>query len=439
MKFSKKVASLLLASTMVAGIASCAGNDLQPQLTDDSVNTFAKKKAGQKKWTVMVHLSADNNLYPFGLEDINEMEAGLNSDDINVVVLFDGEKKNDSTVYKIKKDSMNSTIISEQVDNPIAPKGSEIDSGSRDVAKKFVEWAVEAYPADHYAHFLWNHGGGAIMRKGGVSVKLKNGSTHIVKPAKNAVDLPGYNTNNFNWDDNGSHMVTQDINHIYSGAVQKLGRKLDVLEFDECLMAHVEIGYEARNLFDYLTASEKTEPGKGDPYQEMIGALSKNPNMNGAEFSKMIVKEYADSYNGGSAGNSKITKSATDLAKLTSSLFPAIDKFATAMQSSLAADKVALKGIRSKTASFENYDCGDIGHFAKMASEANVSADVKSAATGVLGAIKESVIANVSTANPNAQGLMIYFPSSGSIKSQFAQVAYGKDSKWGSFLKDFVK
>lgn len=439
MKFSKKVASLLLASTMVAGITSCAGNDLQPQLLDDSVSTFAKKKEGQKKWTIMVHLSADNNLYPFGLEDINEMEAGLKSEDVNVLVLFDGEKKGDSTVYKIKKDSMNSTIISEQVDNPIAPKGSEIDSGSREVAKKFIEWAVEAYPADHYAHFLWNHGGGAIMNSAGVPVKLKNGSTHIVKPARNAVAVPGYNTNNFNWDDNGSHMVTQDIPYIYSGAVQKVGKKLDVLEFDECLMAHVEIGYEAKDSFDYLVASEKTEPGKGDPYEEILSALSKNPSMNGAEFSKAIVKEYAASYNGGSAGNSKITKSATDLSKLTTVLVPAIDKFASSMTSRLAQDKVALKGIRSKTASFENYDCGDIGHFAKMVSEANVSPEVKEAASGVVSAMKESVIANVSTANPGALGLMIYFPSSGSIKSQFSKVQYGKDSQWASFLTPFVK
>lgn len=440
MKLLKRAASLVLATSLVAGVAACAPS-ADPILSADQSEILAKKnstRAGEKKWTVMVHLSADNNLYPFGLEDINEMEAGLNSDDINVIVLFDGEKANDSAVYKIKKDAMNANIISDKIDNPIAKPGSEIDSGDKNIAKKFVEWAVEAYPAQHYAHFLWNHGGGAVMNAAGVPVKLKNGATHIVKPIKNAPKVPGYNTNNFNWDDNGSHMVTEDINHIYSGAVQKLGRKLDVLEFDECLMAHVEIAHEAKNVFDYLTASEKTEPGKGDPYQEMIGALSKNPSMGGADFAKMIVKEYAASYAGGSAGNSKITKSATDIAKSVSSLTPAIDAFGAAMAAS-AADKATLKNLRSKTASFENYDCGDIGHFAKMVSEASVSAPVKSAAAAVVAAAKESIIANVSTANPSAQGLMIYFPSSGSVKSQFARTQFGKDTKWGNFLSSFVK
>ena len=123
MKLLKRAASLVLATSLVAGVTACSPS-ADPILSADQSEILAKKKnssvAGAKKWTVMVHLSADNNLYPFGLEDINEMEAGLNSDDINVLVLFDGEKKGDSAVYKIKKDAMNANIISDKIDNPVA-------------------------------------------------------------------------------------------------------------------------------------------------------------------------------------------------------------------------------------------------------------------------------------------------------------------------------
>lgn len=441
MKLLKRAASLVLATSLVAGVSACS-QTADPISSVDQTEILAKKnstKAGAKKWTVMVHLAADNNLYPFGLEDVNEMEAGLASDDVNLIVLFDGEKKGDSTVYKIKKDSMNTTIISEEIDNPIAKHGSEIDSGSKEVAKKFVDWAVDAFPAEHYGHIIWNHGGGFVMN--GTQLKLKNGKTFVAKPVKNpAISAPGFNTNNFAWDDNGSHMLSQDLPYIYSDATKKIGKKLDVLDFDACLMAHVEGAYELKDSVDYLVASEKTEPGKGNPYKEMMEHLSKNPSMSGADFAKTIVKDYAASYAGGSAGTSRITKSATDNAKVVSLLEPAMSKFAVAMNSNLAKDKAALKNLRSKTASFENYDCGDIGHFAKMvAADANVSPDVKAAANAVVSAVQASVIENANSANPNAMGLMVYFPSSGSLKSQFGKLQFGKDSKWGDFLGGFVK
>jgi hypothetical protein len=39
-----------------------------------------------KKWTVMVFLNAANNLEPYGIEDMNEMEKIGSTRDVNVVV-----------------------------------------------------------------------------------------------------------------------------------------------------------------------------------------------------------------------------------------------------------------------------------------------------------------------------------------------------------------
>ena len=291
----KRAVSLTLTSALTLALASCQSGNVSTgtDLNNDDVSALSRKKDGQKKWTFMVHLAADNNLYPFGLEDINEMEAGLKNlrgNDVNVVVLFDGTQKGDSAVYEIKADpaGMNKEIISPKVANPVAAAGSEIDSGNKELAGKFLDWATTTYPADHYAYVVWNHGAG-WQREG----KGKNGQ--ILKPIKNATSYSSAGeliTKEFAWDDNGSHMSTVDLNGILDPVAKKIGRKLDILDFDACLMAHVEVAYQMRNSVDYLVASEKTEPGAGNPYGDIFSALGKNTGMNGKEFASTIVKEY---------------------------------------------------------------------------------------------------------------------------------------------------
>ncbi|MEK7433972.1 MAG: clostripain-related cysteine peptidase [Cyanobacteriota bacterium] len=444
----KRAVSLTLTSALTLALASCQSENVntEPNLNNDEISALSRKKDGQKKWTFMVHLAADNNLYPFGLEDINEMEAGLKNlrgNDVNVVVLFDGTQKGDSAVYEIKADpaGMNKEIISPKVDNPVAAAGSEIDSGNKELAGKFLDWATTTYPADHYAYVVWNHGAG-WQREG----KGKNGQ--ILKPIKNATSYSSAGeliTKEFAWDDNGGHMSTVDLNGILDPVAKKIGRKLDVLDFDACLMAHVEVAYQMRNSVDYLVASEKTEPGAGNPYGDIFSSLGKNPSMSGKEFASAIVKDYGKSYTNGSQGTSSVTLSATSTEKLVSDLVPAINSFAGSMTSSLDKDKVALMENRNKTTNYENGDCKDLGHFAKLVSaDARVSADVKDKANGVLTALKSAVVeefhsGKTSKAVADSTGLVMYMPGKGqAVNSRYAKLDFASE-KWDEFLQAFVK
>ena len=67
-------------------------------------------------------MAADNNLYPFASEDINEMEAGLAvaraaGDKTRFIILYDGSPKGDSCVMEVQPDPgpVNTTIISKPV------------------------------------------------------------------------------------------------------------------------------------------------------------------------------------------------------------------------------------------------------------------------------------------------------------------------------------
>lgn len=445
----KKMSMLALTASMITGLTACNTPNVD-SLNDsslDQVSALSKKKEGQKKWTIMIHLAADNNLYSFGLEDLNEMEAGLkgiNPADVNIVVLFDGTSQGDSAVYEIKEDpaGMNRNLISPKVDNPIAPAGSEIDSGSKEVATKFVDWATTKYPADHFAYIIWNHGAG-WQREG----KAKNGQ--IVKPIKNASPYTSAGdliTKEFAWDDHGGHMSTLDLNNMLEPVAKKLGRKIDILDFDACLMAHAEVAYQIRNSVDYLVASEKTEPGAGNPYHDILNALSKNTNASGAEFATSIVKAYGASYTNGSQGNSAVTLSAASTSKVVNTLVPAVNDFASAMLATMAQNKVALLDDRTKTENYENSDCKDLGHFAKLvAGDARISKDVQDKAKAVLDALKVAVVAEFHTGKvakggvANATGLVMYFPAKGqTVNPRYAKMDFAAE-KWDEFLQEIVK
>lgn len=440
----RRATSLTLASSVLLGIAACGdtGSSLNTSLTQDQAGAFAKKPArdGDLEWLVAVHLAADNNLYQFGLEDMNEMEAELKSDKVKFVVLFDGAKQGDSAVYEIQKDQggLNKTLVSKKIENTgLIPSNNEIDSGDPKLAAKFANWVTDAYPAKHNAFVFWNHGGGVGTGGGtnGITTAkdyFDSKNSLISKPTRRLNEI---STNDFCWDDNGTNMVTKDLNAILEPSAKKMGKKWDILNFDACLMAHTEVAYQVKNSVDFLVASEAVEPGKGNPYDFLGKAFSANPSMSGLEASKMYVRSYEQSYKG-----QKTTLSATDIASVASNLTPAINAFSEAMIANMDKDKVELKAIRAKSATFENNDCADLGHFASMASKsATLSPAVKEAAAKVVDELAKTVVANHSTANPNAQGLMMYFPKSGGVRINYQALEFPTTSKWVPFLRAFQK
>ena len=110
-----------------------------------------------------------------------------------------------------------------------------------------------------------------------------------------------------------------------------IGRKLDILGMDACLMNMAEVSYQVKNSVLYTVGSEETEPVDGWPYDTILTALSKQPDMSPIELSKLIVKYYINSYKG---SGEAVTQSACDLsASLT--VASAVKKLASALKTCL--------------------------------------------------------------------------------------------------------
>ena len=132
--------------------------------------------ASLSDWTFMVYMAGDNSLNSEALDDLNEMEVGGSSQDVNIIALFDGSTNGDSKVYRVDRDpnGLNTQIVSTVIDDHgaiINQTTNEVDMSSSDVLEDFVDWALARYPAQNTALVIWDHGAGLLggLAKDGAS------------------------------------------------------------------------------------------------------------------------------------------------------------------------------------------------------------------------------------------------------------------------------
>src|SRR5947208_2910878 len=90
----------------------------------------------------------------------------------------------------------------------------------------------------------------------------------------------------------GDFVDNLEMKQVVKAVHKKLGRKLDLLGMDACLMSMPEVGYQMRSHVAFTVGSEETEPLDGWPYQEILGKLAKTPDMTPDGLGKVVVKEY---------------------------------------------------------------------------------------------------------------------------------------------------
>jgi len=270
-------------------VDTIAARDVEPLQT---LFTCSRAPMPKKKWTVLVYLNAANNLEPFGIKDMNEMESAGSSADVNVVVecarfrAKPGVRPNPAYLsnpfleveqpyylgldnvpgtrrYYVLKDSDPMRVRSVMLGNV-----GETDCGRPEPLADFGRWAVENFPADHYALVIWNHGAGWS------GVSADENTHHTLEMGDVRVALEGMQR-----------------------ALQKQGKsKLDVLDFDACLMATLEVAYELRDTVDFLASSQETEPGDGMAYGEYLRWLNTYPEAPPASLAKAMVESYVRAY-----------------------------------------------------------------------------------------------------------------------------------------------
>jgi hypothetical protein len=75
-----------------------------------------------------------------------------------------------------------------------------------------------------------------------------------------------------------------------------IGRPLDVIGFDACLMGMTEVAYEVHDYASVMVASEHSEPSSGWPYDAVLTQLTATPDINAAELATIVVDSYYIAY-----------------------------------------------------------------------------------------------------------------------------------------------
>ncbi len=211
----------------------------------------------QRKLTLMVYMSADNDLERYALENLKAMEKA-DSSNISVLVLLDRSEGYDETngdwtdtrLFEVVHDSGNNNSIKSKRLKCL-PLGlttteqTELDLGNPAVLHSFIEYGKKNYKAENYALIIWGHGSGWKA----FSIDDRSRTYMTVKQLGDAV---------------------RDMD-------------LSVIGFDTCFGGVLENLYELKDCADFTVACPGIAPKEGWDYRNLLEELSHGISGNGTK------------------------------------------------------------------------------------------------------------------------------------------------------------
>jgi hypothetical protein len=364
-------------------------------------------------WTIMVYLDGDNDLEEPTLKIFNEMESVGSTEAVNMVVQFDRVNGystsdgdwSDTRRFRVLYDSYPDSITS-----PVIEVLGELNMGNPQTLTDFITWAATEYPAEHYALIIVDHGMGWMKFD-------KPDVTNSTTEKGVCLDV----TNN----------DTLSIPEV-SSAIRASSIFFDIISYDACLMAMVEVAYQIKDLAGIMIASE--DIGYGLDYSAFLNILKNHPEMSATQLAGYIVDTYGDFF------GDNITQSATDLSRMKN----IITELDSLVQAILNIDNLwdTVAWIREASLRFAGPDNNyyyDLGDFASGIVQTIQNQVVLKAAIDLADTIESVVFYHyVCLGIPDATGLTIYFPPRAQYSSDYEEENAGRDfadsTKWVDFL-----
>lgn len=363
---------------------------------DYSLTINAPPQTIQRKWTVMVYLDADNNLEPYALGDINQMESVKLPSSITVAVQLDRIEGYDNS-WDDWSDTRRGIITNDNKPEIISSyflSVGEQNMGSQQTLTDFIRWGVSTYPADNYALILWDHGNG----------------------------LTGLCTDNTDED----HLSLQEM----ADGIAQAGVKIDLVGFDACYMGMMEVISSLSPYTDVVVASQSTEPAEGWDYKRLLSRLASRPNMTAGQFGSAIVSSYAACY------GKHDTLSATRT-NVYASLINAMNRFAKQALSANAAEMARIVSARNNSPMFGDNTYRDLRTFISRLT--SLPSSLGARARVLIATLDKCVIRNHSGTSERGKGISVYLPGSPYDDLMSIYLDYPVDAFSGSYWGQFVQ
>jgi len=348
-------------------------------------------------WTVMIYLNGDNDLESQAIADINSMEMVGSTDKVKIVVQYDS-LSGPAARYLIQKDNNLSEITS-----PVLQQLGEVNMGNWSTLVDFVRYCANKYPAEKYALILWNHGSG---------FKGKNIS---------------FDQTSFN-----DSISIPELGLALQEAKLALGRPINFLGMDACLMAMVEVAYEIRDTARILVSSQESVPGEGWDYTTLLGNLTVNPAMDEIQLARITADSYVQQF-----PSQNITISVTDLSQM-NELVAGIGQLSRAILSDTRTSPFIYMDTGDSSQYFSDYDFIDLGDLASLLTNNNriLSPEVKTAALTISNLLPQVVLYNRTNGSEvgRSHGLSIYFPYD-PYNPKYELLAFTREASWNQVIQ----
>ena len=400
-------------------------------------------------WTVLAYVSGDNNLSPYGKTDLGEMKRIGSRTGLNLLAQYDPAGGGGTRRFYLRKGTL--------IDADAVTNLGETNMGDAKVLAGFLDWGMTTYPAEKVCVILWNHGSGwddsniyRAVTKLGAKIARKGifgpRAGHLRALGRRSLQTffsssitRGVRDRGIAFDDQAMDFLDNiELKQVLSASAVKLGRPIDLLAMDACLMNMLEVAFQLRECVGLMVGSEETEPGDGWPYDQAFKVLGGPQIPTAAEFAKHCV----DAYLAGYKVTDGVTQSALDLTKI-APVIKALEEF-TKVLTAAVGDAAKVLGIiraRNATQSFDTPEYVDLLDFAAKLTTHSKDPKVKAAAAALTKSVAASgfVLANGAKGklHTGCHGFSIYFPVIKPVSPLYQSLDFAQQTQWPKFLRAY--
>ncbi len=240
------------------------------------------------RWTILIYMSADNDLESEAMEDILEMEmSNVNTKYVNVLFLLDRHPGYDITsgnwtgtrLYKLKcgrksnsKDIISTEISCDRLGLKVGTE-TELDMSSGYILSNAISFMLSEFKSDYYGLIMWGHGTGWRNTE-------KNSSEQNKAFAFDSTS--------------GTYM---SLNQMSSAIMDGCnGRKLDVIGFDTCFGGELEILYQLRNCGSFGIGTPGLLHSNGWNYKLLLDDFAEKKEKTPLSFCQSSIYQFQKQY-----------------------------------------------------------------------------------------------------------------------------------------------
>jgi len=396
---------------------------------------------GKAKWTVMVYMAGDNNLDGAALRDIEEMARVGSTKDVNVLVQLDRLEDKKTRRFLITKGG--------GYERDCLETFGETNTGNPKVLEDFLTWSTERFPAERYFLILWNHGGGwwEEARSRAAAPKSPGARSHRTRSRASlfhhSINATGHSTHrSICYDDTsgGDALDNKELKNVLASACTAIGKKIDILGMDACLMTMVEVAWQLRDSVEILVGSEIEEPNDGWPYAEILSFLTAKPKSKTHIVAKEVVKQYIASYRD---QGETVTQSAINTAT-TEAIIRALIPLAAELLADLDKNRKLIQWAWEQAPKFYDDNYLDLYAFArKLRTKSKDQNRIREKADALIAALKTGKTrailfqGKLGKEVAGTKGLSIYFPAE-YINPAYRRLDFAIDAQWAIFLERYL-